>query len=894
MESIKSEQRETGGKMIILTEHNYEAWAALCMDHLLAYPGPWDWIKYGVESLFEPPLLEVPREQPARANQAARRAPAAEQGRRGDARRARNQRRGGAFQDFDEPEEQGDEDEDRAPADPGMMRNPRYQGEAGKDLWREELKDIAIERRKFKVDKNLAWAFIVKHIDAPIADKIKLTRDYDMHYAQHNVLFLWNACREVATGVGAQSAGIILGKAFKMKMDGENWGAHFKDVKDARRAFRRLQIRPDRIEDVLWNSIFVMSMAHTDNTVLRTEIDNVLSQQEWPQMDNLIARWTTMLTAKETMTNPAVHGAVQANVASSHMQRRKPVHRNTKCINCGQPGHMYAQCEEPVSKCAKCSGSHHTTMHEEVQSLRKARDERAGKAKQKLPDINSPKERISRMALSAKPEEAHDIDEHDAQLDAMIAVEESMKDEEDTNPSFIDEDGYGARIFIGGEMLKDDNVMCRLAKLDAEAVRMTEEEAAEAMKALSIMDDEQDEVIFDTGCTAHVLRCAEGLFDVRNAPPGSCIKGVGGTATIKHIGKMLGIGRVFVAPEGANLISMSQLANEGANFNGNKNELVVRDKEGLIMFVARPSANHRGLSVMKGIEFREACAAVSKRMELYFSDFVDGAGVRQSYVLTMNGLVKRTHFNSDVISRAKEARDLHRRMGHPSDMALGNALDNGVYPETNVTSRDLAAAADYYGPCTACMQGKMIADPQHPSDRDPVREIGEYVSVDLLPAKSASLGGNMQMVVSRDRLSSYVMCVPIKNKESASVLDALMRIKNFYSSHGHQVKNFVFDNEAVFNSVQRSIDYARCTYTPTDLHNKHIERLVRELKEKWRCMRADLPYKLPACLNFEGLMVAAQSINCLPNKQTGPTRTAVEIVTGKRPYARPYLTTTGR
>jgi hypothetical protein len=77
-------------------------------------------------------------------------------------------------------------------------------------------------------------------------------------------------------------------------------------------------------------------------------------------------------------------------------------------------------------------------------------------------------------------------------------------------------------------------------------------------------------------------------------------------------------------------------------------------------------------------------------------------------------------------------------------------------------------------------------------------------------------------------------------------------------------------------------------YTPTDLHNKHIERLVRELKEKWRCMRADLPYKMPACLNFEGLLAAAESINCVPNKQTEPTRTAIEIVTGKRPYARPH------
>ncbi len=54
-------------------------------------------------------------------------------------------------------------------------------------------------------------------------------------------------------------------------------------------------------------------------------------------------------------------------------------------------------------------------------------------------------------------------------------------------------------------------------------------------------------------------------------------------------------------------------------------------------------------------------------MEAYFSDFVDGTGIRQSYVMTMNGLVKRTHFNKKMltISKAKEARELHKLMGHP-------------------------------------------------------------------------------------------------------------------------------------------------------------------------------------------------------------------------------------
>jgi hypothetical protein len=239
---------------------------------------------------------------------------------------------------------------------------------------------------------------------------------------------------------------------------------------------------------------------------------------------------------------------------------------------------MFDQCEEALSKCTKCSGSHHTSMHEEVQNLRKARDERMGKTKQKKPDANSPKERMMKLALNAKAETEPDSIEYDAQLHAMIAIEEAMNEEDETQPTFIDEDGYGGKIYIGGTALSDDNMMYRLAALDAEATSPTEEETVLAMKALKVIDDEQDEVIFDTGCTAHVLRCAEGLFSIRNAPPGSCIKGVGGTATITHVGRMLGIGRVFVAPEGANLISMSQLANQGASFTGNKTELSVMIK----------------------------------------------------------------------------------------------------------------------------------------------------------------------------------------------------------------------------------------------------------------------------------------------------------------------------
>ncbi len=151
-------------------------------------------------------------------------------------------------------------------------------------------------------------------------------------------------------------------------------------------------------------------------------------------------------------------------------------------------------------------------------------------------------------------------------IEAMIPIEESIREEEDVGPAYLDEDAYVTEIIIGGVILKVEIVSCKLAELEEKAERSSEEEAIRAMKALKVLDDEQDEVIFDTGCTAHVLKSGEGLLDLRKAPEGSCIKGVGGTATITHVGKILGLGRVFVAQEGANLISVSQLAEAEASF----------------------------------------------------------------------------------------------------------------------------------------------------------------------------------------------------------------------------------------------------------------------------------------------------------------------------------------
>ncbi len=62
---------------------------------------------------------------------------------------------------------------------------------------------------------------------------------------------------------------------------------------------------------------------------------------------------------------------------------------------------------------------------------------------------------------------------------------------------FADEEGYVTSVVIGGTPLDTDNVATLLAELDESIERVSEEEVAEAMKALRNMDDgDEDQIIF--------------------------------------------------------------------------------------------------------------------------------------------------------------------------------------------------------------------------------------------------------------------------------------------------------------------------------------------------------------------------------------------------------------
>ncbi len=100
-----------------------------------------------------------------------------------------------------------------------------------------------------------------------------------------------------------------------------------------------------------------------------------------------------------------------------------------------------------------------------------------------------------------------------------------------------------------------------------------------------------------------------------------------------------------------------------------------------------------------------------------------------------------------------------------------------------------------------------------------------------------------------------------------------MSIKIMLESYGHRLGMLLFDSEPVFNSIQKKsiLGDVRVEYTPPGLHNKRTETFIREVKEKSNAIRAGLSFDLLKKLHFELYSFTVNTINMVPNTQTGDT-----------------------
>ena len=181
----------------------------------------------------------------------------------------------------------------------------------------------------------------------------------------------------------------------------------------------------EQLLQALFDTHFVMACKESEK--LKVAINNVVEQQVWPHVPELVTAWTRSIASQDVLVRGQTSdGVVAANSASLKLEQDRaekksyPVEygrtglakdmlawgtrvlEDAICCNCMKKEHYYSRCNEPLVTCSVCDERDNSKLHDQVlekraqQSLRGARGGRGRQSSRAKP--GSPAERLETAA----------------------------------------------------------------------------------------------------------------------------------------------------------------------------------------------------------------------------------------------------------------------------------------------------------------------------------------------------------------------------------------------------------------------------------------------------------------------------------------------------------------
>lgn len=244
--------------------------------------------------------------------------------------------------------------------------------------------------------------------------------------------------------------------------------------------------------------------------------------------------------------------------------------------------------------------------------------------------------------------------------------------------------------------------------------------------------------------------------------------------------------------------------------------------------------------------------------------------------------LNETFFSKEQTQRAKEVRSLHYALLHPSDNSLIVALKNGLMLGTRLTESDVKNAAKILGPCIHCMAGKITRPTYTTSMAEPAKSVGAIVHCDLYCFKEPIIGNSKFALISLDEFSGYLSYYPLGNKSKQTIQDnGFFKLVGKYKSFKKEITKIETDAEATLASCEPFLGSMgiQLHQVPPYQHAQRIERYVRTIKDRIRCVLDQLVYELPSFLIGELLQAVIYWLNTMPNS-LHPTRSPKVIMEG--------------
>ena len=228
---------------------------------------------------------------------------------------------------------------------------------------------------------------------------------------------------------------------------------------------------------------------------------------------------------------------------------------------------------------------------------------------------------------------------------------------------------------------------------------------------------------------------------------------------------------------------------------------------------------------------------------------------------------KQSKYTARAYRQAVLARKIQKMVGYPSTRDFMKIIDQHLLPNCPITRSDIAAAEDIFGPAVSSLKGKTMrrGEPHVPSDISPIPRDILLLYRELTLCVDIMYVNKLPFLVTLSRAVKFGTIEFLNNRREDTIGQCIKNVMRLYGSRGFLVTMTHADGEF---EVLRSTLAAAGSGLNVCSHDEHVpevERYIRTIKERARCLYNSVPFtRFPVLMIKEMVTACVFWLNMFP------------------------------
>jgi uncharacterized protein Yka (UPF0111/DUF47 family) len=372
------------------------------------------------------------------------------------------------------------------------------------------------------------------------------------------------------------------------------------------------------------------------------------------------------------------------------------------------------------------------------------------------------------------------------------------------------------------------------------------------------------DILNDNEASVSVFHQAKLLRNIKESKNEMHVKGIGGTLVTNQIGEFWFSGKkinVYYHPDSvANILCFYDLTKVyEVSFNSHENYFMVKGQTNEVL------------------EFKP-------KGKMYICDashLANQNNTDKNFALINTVEENEMRFSPREVEGAKQARELQRRLGHPSVKDLIKMLSSGSILNCPVTVHDVKRAIEIYGPDLASLKGKTT---RHKPESVKIETIDRIIPPEIIICLDVFTISGLPFLLSISKRLNLLMVRYLKDHSVPTMRSAIDDFISNYKSRNFKVTTVLFDGERGLVGVTNHLQSQGIIVNLSSKgeHVPEIERAGRQLKERVRAFWNTIPYKLTSMLLIYLVYYCVTTINMFPKASSIGNFSARELFLGRK------------